>query len=186
MSLDDLDIRLIELLTLEPGMSNVQAAKRLGVARHTVQSRLARMHEDGVVEGIVPRVNPAAFGYRVTALCRIQIDQAAGHEHVLDDLERIPEVIDLSTVSGDFDISTRVVARSHKDLQRVFDVIGRTTGVMRLTSSIVLDARLQHRTLEIVRQARRERGDAGGDAGNDARAGHDGIEPGDEQQGDAA
>lgn len=153
MQLDHLDVRLVELLTLEPGTSNVQAAKMLGVARHTVQARLARLHDAGVIEGIVPRLDPEAFGYRQSALCRIEIDQRIGHESVMDDLERIPEVLDLYTVTGDFDISMRVVATSNADLQRVFDCIVHTPGVQRLTSSIVLKTRLQHRTLDVFRQS---------------------------------
>ena len=152
MRLDDLDVRLIELLTLEPGTSNVQLAKSLGIARHTVQSRLVRLHEAGVIEGIVPRLDPEALGYHHAALCRIQIDQRAGHLGVMEALAEIPEMLDLYTVSGDFDISARVVARTNSDLQRVFDLVVHTPGVERLTSSIVLRTRLQHRTLDLLRQ----------------------------------
>lgn len=177
MTLDDLDVRLIELLTLEPGLSNVQVAKRLGVARHTVQARLTRLHETGVIEGIVPRLNPEAFGYGLAALCRLQIDQRVGHDAVMNDLVGIPEVTDLYTVSGDFDISMRVVATSNVDLQRVFDLVAHTAGVVRLTSSIILKPRLQHRTLDLIRRAGQTGdGEAGGGTdGSDGETPRNGL-----------
>lgn len=163
MAVDPLDYRLVELYTREPGTSIVQAAKRLGVARPTVQARLQRLHQAGVVEGIVPILDPSRFGYPITALCRVLIDQRHGHDSFMQDLARIPEVLDLYTVTGDFDVSMRIVARSNQDLQRVFDEIAAIPAVTRTTSSIVLRSHLQNRTLELFEKA------CGADAGAEGR-----------------
>lgn len=64
MSVDALDYAIVKLFAEEPGVSVVEASRRLGVARITVQARLSRMHENGVIERIEPRLNPAAFATR--------------------------------------------------------------------------------------------------------------------------
>src|SRR5699024_12743849 len=53
--LDDLDVALVRLLTEHPRLSTLECARRLEVARGTVTSRLARLHEAGVITGIVPQ-----------------------------------------------------------------------------------------------------------------------------------
>ena len=63
--IDDLDGRLIELLTAEPRVGVLEASRRLGVARGTVQARLDRMQSRGVITGYGPDVEPAALGYGV-------------------------------------------------------------------------------------------------------------------------
>lgn len=153
LGVDPLDYGIIELYTREPGTSIVQAAKTLGVARPTVQARIQRLQAKGALEGIVPVLEPASFGYPITALCRVLIDQRHGHDSFMADLARIPEVLDLYTVTGDFDVSMRIVAKSNQDLQRVFDEIASIPAVTRTTSAIVLKSHLQNRTIDLFRKA---------------------------------
>ena len=64
---DHLDAALIELLAAEPRVGVLEASRRLRVARGTVQARLERLQERGVITGYGPEVDPAALGYEVTA-----------------------------------------------------------------------------------------------------------------------
>jgi DNA-binding Lrp family transcriptional regulator len=77
---DHLDAALIELLAAEPRVGALEASGRLGVARGTVQARLERMQERGVITGYGPEVDPAALGYEVTAFITLEIRQAGGHD----------------------------------------------------------------------------------------------------------
>lgn len=47
MTIDELDARLITLLTAEPRLGVLECSRRLGVARGTVQARLDRLAERG-------------------------------------------------------------------------------------------------------------------------------------------
>ena len=70
--IDDLDGRLIELLAAEPRVGMLEASRRLGVARGTVQARLDRMQARGVITGYGPDMDPAAIGYGVTAFVTLE------------------------------------------------------------------------------------------------------------------
>ena len=61
--IDELDARLISLLAAEPRIGVLEASKRLGVARGTVQARLDRLHRNGVVTGYRPDVDPVALDH---------------------------------------------------------------------------------------------------------------------------
>ena len=77
-SIDPLDAALIELLAAEPRVGVLfEASRRLGAARGTVQARLDRMRDRGVITGYGPEVDPAALGYEVTAFITLEIRQAA-------------------------------------------------------------------------------------------------------------
>ena len=80
MGIDVLDARLITLLEREPRIGVLEASRRLGVARGTVQARLDRMRENGVIRGFGPQVDPAALGYPVTAFATLEIKQGQGPE----------------------------------------------------------------------------------------------------------
>src|ERR1700683_5556614 len=92
---DGLDAALIELLAAEPRVGVLEASRRLGVARGTVQARLDRMTERGVITGYGPEGEPAALGYGVAAFIPIEIRQAGGHDPVAERLAAIPEVLEV-------------------------------------------------------------------------------------------
>ena len=150
---DQLDTALIELLAAEPRVGMLEASKRLRVARGTVQARLERLQDRGVITGYGPEVDPAALGYEVTAFVTLEIRQAGGHDPVAERLAAIPEVLEVHTITGAGDMLCRVVARSNADLQRVIDAIVSAEGVVRSATLISLAAQVPYRVLPLVRAA---------------------------------
>jgi DNA-binding Lrp family transcriptional regulator len=148
---DPLDAQLIELLAAEPRVGMLEASRRLGVARGTVQARLDRLHARGVVTGYGPDVNPVALGYRVTGFVTLEIRQVGGHDPVAERLAGIPEVLEVHTITGPGDMLCRVVARTNADLQRVIDAIVAVAGVVRASTVIALAAPVPYRVLPLVR-----------------------------------
>src|SRR5262245_4705037 len=150
---DRLDAALIELLSAEPRVGVLEASRRLRVARGTVQARLERLRERGVITGYGPDVDPAALGYEVTAFVTLEIRQAGGHDPVAERLAGIPEVLEVHTITGPGDLLCRVVARSNADLQRVIDAIVSAEGVVRSATLISLATQVSYRVLPLVRAA---------------------------------
>jgi DNA-binding Lrp family transcriptional regulator len=151
--IDGLDARLIDLLTARPRIGVLDASRRLGVARGTVQARLDRLRSRGVVTGFGPDVDPAALGYRVTAFVTLEIRQAGGHDPGTDRLALIAEVLEAHTITGSGDMLCRVVARDNADLQRVIDAIVDVPGVVRTSTVIALAAPVGYRVLPLVHAA---------------------------------
>jgi DNA-binding Lrp family transcriptional regulator len=149
--IDELDGRLIELLTTEPRVGVLEASRRLGVARGTVQARLDRMHARGVIKGYGPDIDPAAIDYGVMAFVTLELRQAGGHDPVATRLAAIAEVLEAHTITGSGDMLCRVVARSNADLQRVIDAIVDLEGVVRTSTVIALDSPLPYRVLPLIR-----------------------------------
>ena len=149
--MDELDAALLRLFSAEPRIGVLEASRRLGVARGTVQSRLDKLTERGVVAGWAPTLDPAALGYPVTAFLTLQLRQGAGHDVVARHLEGIAEVTEAHTITGEGDMWCRVVARSNADLQRVIDAVLDHTGIVRSTTVIALDTQIKPRVLPLVR-----------------------------------
>jgi DNA-binding Lrp family transcriptional regulator len=156
--IDRLDAALIELLAAEPRVGVLEASRRLSVARGTVQARLDRLRDRGVITGYGPEVDPAALGYEVTAFITLEIRQAGGHDPVAERLAAIPEVLEVHTITGAGDMLCRVVARSNADLQRVLDAIVSVEGVVRSSTLISLAAQVRYRILPLVRASASDQG----------------------------
>ncbi len=151
--IDELDARLVELLAAEPRVGILEASRRLGVARGTVQARLDRLTERGVITGFGPDIDPAALGYAVTAFVTLELSQPGGREPVARRLAMIDEILEAHTITGGGDMLCRVVARTNADLQRVIDAIVTVPGVVRTSTVIALATEVSYRAVPLVRSA---------------------------------
>jgi DNA-binding Lrp family transcriptional regulator len=151
--IDALDAKLITLLRSEPRIGVLEASRRLGVARGTVQARLDKLVERGVITSFGPEVDPAALGFDVMAFVTLEISQPRGHEVLVEHLAAVPEVIEAHTITGSGDVLLRVVARSNADLQRVIDRVVQAEGIMRSSSVIALETQVPYRVDPLVELA---------------------------------
>ena len=151
--MDALDGRLIEIFTHEPRIGVLEASRRLGVARGTVQARLDRLVASGVILDWGPNLSPEALGFPVTGFLTLEIRQGAGHDTVATHLAGIAEVLEAYTITGAGDMWARVVARSNTDLQRVIDQVLADPGIERCTTVIALAGQIHHRVLPLARAA---------------------------------
>ena len=159
--MDAIDSKLIEIFAREPRLGVLEASRRLGIARGTVQARLDKLAASGVITGWGPDLSPEAIGFPVMAFLTLEIRQGSGgsvgHEAVAAHLAAIPEVLEAYTITGVGDMWARVVARSNADLQRVIDQVLTEPGIDRSTTVIALATQIPHRVVPLARAA----GDAG-------------------------
>jgi DNA-binding Lrp family transcriptional regulator len=154
MTIDGLDARLIETLRDNPRVGLLEVARRLGVARGTVQARLAKLEARGVITGHGPEVDPGAMGYPIAAFVLVELAQGRLPEAVAA-MEAIPEVLEADAISGPQDVICRVVARDTEHLQELVNQMLATPAIRRCTSYVVLTRQVPPRTGPLVTAAAR-------------------------------
>jgi DNA-binding Lrp family transcriptional regulator len=137
----DADQKLIELLKANAREPTASLARKLGVARSTVQERIARLERDGAIKGYTVRLGDAQNANRIQAIVMIATDVKRGDRTTIE-LRKLPEVRALYAVSGTFDLVATLEADTPARMDAVLDRIGRTHGVARTVSSIVLSEKL--------------------------------------------
>ena len=150
MTLDSLDVALLDALQANPRVGNLELSRITGVARATVTARLARLEQAGVVTGYGPDVDVAAAGFGVQAFVSLQIAQGA-IDAVRRDLEKIPGVLEAHSTTGSDDVLCRVAAVSHEALQQTLVNVDRSASVVRSTSVVVLSTLVAPRSLPLLK-----------------------------------
>ncbi|HTQ13713.1 MAG TPA: Lrp/AsnC family transcriptional regulator [Rhizomicrobium sp.] len=133
----DTDSRLIGLLKANAREPTASLARKLGLARSTVQERIARLERERVIRGYTVRLSDEAEAGKLTAIVMISADPKQA-DRVAAELKRIPEVRALAAVSGAYDMVATVEADTPARMDATLDRIGRAHGVARTVSSIVL------------------------------------------------
>ncbi|MEU0541738.1 Lrp/AsnC ligand binding domain-containing protein [Nocardia sp. NPDC005978] len=148
--LDELDLAILAAMHEYQKAGILELSRRTRVARATVQSRIARMEEAGVISSYDPHVDVTAAGFDVQAFVTLEIAQGQ-LDAVAADLEAIPGVLEAYATTGSGDVLCRIGADSHAGLQHVLLSIDRSATVVRSHSVIVLSTVVAQRTLPLLR-----------------------------------
>jgi DNA-binding Lrp family transcriptional regulator len=141
MQMDDLDRTILSLLGADARMSIATLARRVKVARSTIQARLERLETSGVIVGYTIRLGEGAREGRLRASVLLTVEPRA-QANILTRLKAITEVERVSTTSGRFDLLLQIAAPSTAILDQVLDQIGAMTGVRSSESLIHLSTRI--------------------------------------------
>jgi DNA-binding Lrp family transcriptional regulator len=152
MTIDRLDARLIATLRANPRVGLLEVARRLGVARGTVQARLAKLEASGVITGHGPEIDTVALGYPISAFVEVELAQGRLADAVMV-METVPEVLEVDAVSGGHDLICRVVARDTEHLGTLVNGLLATPAIRRCTSYIVLSRQVPPRTAPLIAAA---------------------------------
>jgi DNA-binding Lrp family transcriptional regulator len=152
--IDDIDARILEVLRDDPRAAVITIAARTGLSRNTVQARLTKWNDRGLLRSFDRTVDPAALGYPLTAFILTVVTQRK-LAAVSAALAGIDEVLEVHGLSGSFDLLIHVVARDADDLYRIAGRILDVDGVEQTTTSLAMRQLVDFRIEPLVRRARR-------------------------------
>jgi Lrp/AsnC family transcriptional regulator len=120
--LDDLDRRLLRYWQAEPSLSPGELAQRCGMTAGKAGRRIARMEEEGIIQGLGRDVNWSALGYAVEVSLRVTLDKTQGNafDVFLAEARKVPEVIEVQTFLGRVDVRLSVIARDMAHYQQIY------------------------------------------------------------------
>lgn len=142
LKVDDRDLALIRLLEADSRLPTATLARRLGVSRTTVQTRIDRLVATGLIAGFTIRLGEPLESRRVRGHVLVTAAPKAARA-IEAALRSMPQVEALHSVSGVYDMIVELAAGSIEELDRVLDDIGLIDGVERTTSSIILSTRIR-------------------------------------------
>ena len=135
--MDTQDLRLIALLRENARTSVARLAQPLSVSRGTVQNRIDRLIERRVLLGFTVRTAPEAAAHRVRAMMMVAVEGDRS-DAILKALRGYPEVRELHTTNGRWDIVAELGADSLEAFDQVLRDIRTIKGISNSETSLLL------------------------------------------------
>jgi len=136
------DERLLSLLRTNARMSVSDLARVLDLSRSTVQTRLSRLEQTGVIRGYVVDYGDSYMKSLVSAHVSLKVRQKLTVK-TNNELKQIPQISELYAISGEYDLIAVVQAQSTEQLSHLLDEIGNLEGVERTNSSVILETKFR-------------------------------------------
>lgn len=134
--IDDLDLKILEELSNDASISVPRLSRKININASVVYSRIKRLVKRGIIRKFTILMNDEALGFNVKALTGINMDSKL-RDNVLNELFRIPGVIEVSEVTGRFDILVTMNSHSLDEMhQLISERVGRIEGVQKTETFI--------------------------------------------------
>ncbi len=136
---DSLDRELISLLRADGRAALSKLADILNVSRGTVQNRLDRLMESGIIHGFTVRVRENYEEDAIRALMMIEV-VGKSTSQVIKRLRGLPELQTLHTTNGAWDLVAEIHTTSLTDFDRVLREVRMIDGILNSETSILLSS----------------------------------------------
>lgn len=137
--LDEIDIRILEMLQRDGRMTNAELAERVGLAPSTSIVRVRNLINRGVITGFCAVVDPAVLGFQLQVLVSVTV--SAGARQQMSELEttlrQAPGVLQLFFVGGVEDFIIHLAARDSQEVREFIEFLSAHPAVSTTRTSII-------------------------------------------------
>jgi len=137
-SLDELDIKILSLLSEDARKSCRELAEKLDVASGTIYNRVRKMSETGVIKGYIPLLDHAKLGYGLMALILVQVEGQHLTE-VEKELAKPAEVVAVYDITGEFDVAVLARFKSQASMNAFIKDTLKIPYIRRTVTNVVLN-----------------------------------------------
>jgi len=119
--IDAKDEKILEELLDDGRKSVVEISDELGLPRATVQERLKKMVESGVIRKFVAIPDYSKIGKQVMAYVFVTFSSGGGlpQRKLAEEISKMPGIYEVSVISGEWDMLLKVRAGSVEEIGRL-------------------------------------------------------------------
>lgn len=133
---DPLDLKILSDLSKNARKAYLEIARENGVSGAAVHQRVQRLTGMGVIQGSQCLIDPAAVGYETCAYVGFFLRDPSQFNHVIEELQKIPEIVECHFTTGQYDIFVKVVAHNNDHLLYILQTQIQSLGLARTETLI--------------------------------------------------
>ena len=146
--MDETDFRILSLLSQDAQMPYTEVAKKADVSSGTVHLRVKKLKDIGVIKGTTLSMDYTKMGWKLTMFVMIWLNKSTAFKESIDLLSKIPEVVKIHHVTGDFGVFIKIHTRDSIHFREVYqEKILTIKGIKRTESFMSLEECLNRHIL---------------------------------------
>ncbi|KAA6308165.1 Regulatory protein AsnC [termite gut metagenome] len=137
---DQLDLQILEVISRNARVPFKEVAVECDVSRAAVHQRVLKLIASGTISETGYHVNPRSLGYRTCTYVGIKLEKGSMYKNVVDELKKIPEIVECHFTTGPYTMLTKVYACDNEHLMELLnDRVQQIQGVMSTETLISLE-----------------------------------------------
>ena len=138
--IDKLDKKILNIIMCNARIPSKDVAVQCGVSRAAIHQRIQRLIDMKVITGSGYTVNPHKLGFITCTYFGIRLEKGSMYREAVQELERIPEVVECHFTTGPYSLLIKLYARDNQHLMELLnDKIQHIPGVTETETLISLE-----------------------------------------------
>ena len=118
-NLDALDRKILNLVAGDARMPFLEVARACNVSGAAIHQRIQKLFNIGVLKGSQFIVDPEKIGYETCAYIGLYLKDPENFDYVVEELKKIPEVVECHYTTGGFDMFIKIYANNNHHLLEI-------------------------------------------------------------------
>ena len=122
-NLDSLDKKILKLIAEDARIPFLEVARSCNVSGAAIHQRIQKLNNKlnnmGVLKGSKFIIDPEKIGYETCAYMGLNLKNPERFDEVVDELKKIPEVVECHYTTGDYDMFIKIYAVNNHHLLNI-------------------------------------------------------------------
>ena len=118
-NLDSLDKKILSLIASDARTPFLEVARACNVSGAAIHQRIQRLTAIGILKGSQFIINPEKIGYETCAYIGLYLKDPSKFDEVVEELRKIPEVVECHYTTGGFDMFIKLYAKNNHHLLNI-------------------------------------------------------------------
>ena len=121
IKVDELDKKILEMISCNARIPFKEVAEVCGVSRAAVHQRVQHLVDAGVIIGSGFHVDPACLGYNTCTYIGITLEKGSMYKRVVEEFEKIPEIVECHFTTGPYTMLIKLYAKDNAHLMTLLN-----------------------------------------------------------------
>ena len=117
--LDKLDKQILRLIAGDARIPFLEVARACNVSGAAIHQRIQKLTQCGILKGSQFVIDPEKIGYETCAYIGLNLKNPENFDLVVEELKKIPEVVECHYTTGDFDMFIKIYALNNHHLLNI-------------------------------------------------------------------
>lgn len=117
--MDSLDKKILRLIAEDARIPFLEVARSCNVSGAAIHQRIQKLNNLGVLKGSQFIIDPEKIGYETCAYMGLNLKNPEQFDNVVDELRKIPEVVECHYTTGDYDMFIKIYALNNHHLLNI-------------------------------------------------------------------
>ena len=138
--LDSLDKNILKMISEDARVPFLEVARACNVSGAAIHQRIQKLTNQGVIKGSQFILDPEKIGYETCAYIGLYLKDPGSFDHVVEELKKIPEVVECCYTTGGYDLFIKLYARNNHDLLNIIHDKLQPLGLSRSETIVAFNA----------------------------------------------
>lgn len=117
--MDSLDKKILKLIAEDARIPFLEVARSCNVSGAAIHQRIQKLNNLGVLKGSQFIIDPEKIGYETCAYIGLNLKNPESFDDVVNELKKIPEVVECHYTTGDYDMFIKIYALNNHHLLNI-------------------------------------------------------------------